>query len=453
MNRRNLGRNLGTAVAGRLTSMGGQNGLNFADSLRRTAIALTAVLGCLLGSPRGGLAGDWPQILGPDRNGKAHGEHLLKAFPASGPKTVWTYPVGSGFAGVAVVDKRVVLFHRLQDESVAEALDAATGKPLWKRTFPTRYVSRISEDNGPRCVPLVHEGSVFLFGASGDLHCLSLDSGKLRWERNVYAEFHGDEGYFGAGSSPIVDSGRLLLNVGGRPGAGLAAFSLNDGKTLWKATDEAASYSSPTAATIDGVRHVVFVTRLNVVSVDPKTGQERFRFPFGARGPTVNAATPLILGNNLFVSASYDIGAEWAKISKDKADIVWQNDDTMSSQYSTCVEKDGFLYGVDGRQDVGVARLRCFDPRTGTVQWTEEGFGTASLILADNRLLILKTDGRLILAEPSPKKFRPLATAAIFDTSGSRNVVQALPALSNGRLYARDATTLKCIDLRPPTEK
>jgi len=443
----------GDSAAGRWTGMGRQNGRNFADSLPRAAVALAAVFCCLLECPRRGMAGDWPQILGPDRNGQAHDEHLVKTFPASGPKTVWTYPVGNGFAGVAVVGQRVVLFHRLQDESVAESLDAQSGQQLWKRTFPTNYAGGYSADNGPRCVPLVHEGSVFLFGASGDLHCLSLPSGALRWERNAYVDFHGDEGYFGAGSSPIVDSGRLLLNVGGRPGAGLVAFSLKEGKTLWKATNEAASYSSPAAATIDGVRHVVFVTRLNVVSVDPMTGAEHFRFPFGARGPTVNAANPLILGNNLFVTASYDVGAQWAHIGKDKADIVWQNDDTMSSQYSTCVEKDGFLYGVDGRQDVGVARLRCFDPRTGKVQWTEEGFGTASLILADDRLLILKTDGRLVLAEASPKQFRQLASAAIFDTSGSRNVVQALPALSNGRLYARDSTTLKCIDLRPHAEK
>jgi hypothetical protein len=112
----------------------------------------------------------------------------------------------------------------------------------------------------------------------------------------------------------------------------------------------------------------------------------------------------------------------------------------MSSQYTSCVEKDGYLYGIDGRQDVGVARLRCFDPRGPKIAWTREGFGTGNLILADGKLLIMKTDGELLLAEPSPKAYQQLASAKLFDTT-----VQALPALANGRLYARDTRTLKCV--------
>ncbi len=103
------------------------------------------------------------------------------------------------------------------------------------------------------------------------------------------------------------------MNVGGRKGAGIVAFSLTDGKALWKATNDAASYSSPMAATIGGKRQVIFVTRLNVVSVDPKTGKVLFQFPFGQRGPTVNAANPLVFGDHLFVSSSYGVGAQWAR--------------------------------------------------------------------------------------------------------------------------------------------
>jgi outer membrane protein assembly factor BamB len=202
------------------------------------------------------------------------------------------------------------------------------------------------------------------------------------------------------------------------------------------------------SATIDGVRHVVFVTRLNVVSVDPRTGAVRFQFPFGQRGPTVNAANPLILGDHVFVSASYGVGAQWAKVGAKRATTVWENDDVMSSQYTTCVEKDGMLYGIDGRQDVGVARLRAFDPKTGKVYWTEEGFGTGNFILAGDKLLIMKTDGELILAEPSPKAYRPLAKARLFDTT-----VQALPALSNGLLFARDTQSLKCVQVGKRTRE
>ena len=306
-------------------------------------------------------AGDWPQILGPHRNGQADGEQLT-AWPAAGPPLVWSRAVGQGFAGVAVVGSRAILFHRVGDDLLAEALDANTGKTLWKTTFETRYRGSISPDNGPRCVPLVHENRVYLFGPSGELACVALDSGKTVWARNVDQDFKAPEGYFGAGSSPIVEGDKLLLNVGGRDGAGIVAFSLADGKTLWKSTDEAASYSSPVVTTLGGRRQVVFVTRLNVVSLDPQGGKVQFQFPFGQRGPTVNAANPLVLGDHLFVSASYGVGATWAKIGPQGATPVWESDEVMSSQYTTCVEKDGVLYGIDGRQDLGVGRLRAFDP-------------------------------------------------------------------------------------------
>ena len=108
-------------------------------------------------------AGDWPQILGPNRNGVAEGEKLLASWPAAGPKLVWERAVGSGFAGVAVADGKAVLFHRVGNEEVVEAMQADTGRVLWKQTFATDYTSQISSDSGPRCVPVLHDGMAYLF--------------------------------------------------------------------------------------------------------------------------------------------------------------------------------------------------------------------------------------------------------------------------------------------------
>ncbi|HEX3726295.1 MAG TPA: PQQ-binding-like beta-propeller repeat protein [Pirellulales bacterium] len=400
---------------------------------------LLAAIVCAAWPAQPAAAGDWPQILGPHRNGQADEEHLLTAWPAGGPAVAWQCEVGSGFAGVAVEKSSAVVFYRRATELVAEARQVATGEPLWKVTFPTRYASTISADDGPRCVPVISAGLVYLLGPGGELQCVTLDTGKRVWFRNLYQDFKAPEGYFGAGSSPLVEGGKLLVNVGGK-GAGLVALALADGKTQWQATDELASYSSPIAATIDGVRHVIFVTRLSVVSVDAETGAVRFRFPFGARGPTVNAANPLILGDHLFVSASYGVGAVWAEITRSGAREIWAREDVMSSQYTTCVASDGLLYGIDGRQDVGVARMRCFDPRGPKVLWTREGFGTGNLILADGKLLAMKTDGELLLLDPTPRAFSRLASAKVFD-----DTVQALPALADGRLLVRDTKTLKCL--------
>ena len=357
-------------------------------------------------------AGEWPQILGPQRSGHAENERLAETWPKGTPAVRWERKVGRGFAGVAVAADQVILFHRQEDEQIVEALNAASGKTLWKHASPTRYVSAISDDNGPRCVPLITGDRVVVFGAEGDLVCLDRTSGKEIWRRDTHADFDVPESYFGAGSSPIAAGENVLVNVGGRKTGGLVAFSLADGKTVWQATDEQASYSSPILFKHEGTSHALFVTRLQVVSVDPATGRERFRFPFGKRGPTVNAATPLYCDGRLFLTASYGIGAVMVKPAAASAEVVWQND-ALASQYSTAIFHDGHLYGVDGRADGGTTQLRCLDAKTGKTLWTQPEFGTANLIYADDKLLAMKDDGTLVLAKISPEGYRPLASARV----------------------------------------
>lgn len=412
--------------------------------LSQTAIRIIASCVALLAPGASSHAGDWPQILGPNRNGVAIDERLVSSLPPKGPAILWEHPVGEGFAGPAVADGVLVAFHRQGNEEVVEGLDAQTGKPKWTRKYPATFAGGYSQDHGPRCVPLIDRGFVYLFGATGDLHCLDLKTGKERWSRAAGREFEAPDGFFGVGSTPIVEGDNLLVNVGGKKGSGIVAFRLTDGQPVWQLSDEKASYSSPTAATVDGVRHVIFVTRLSVLSVDPTTGKMRWQFPFGDRGPTVNAATPQVFDGQVFLSASYGIGAVCRKIGKTSAAEVWANNETMSSQFSTSVPYEGLFYGVDGRVDIPPARLRCFDPGTGKVKWTKEGFPVANLIVADGKLVIVTDDGALILATPTPTAYSELARAKV-----CRTTTRALPALSNGRLYVRDTETLKCLDLRP----
>jgi outer membrane protein assembly factor BamB len=422
-------------------------------ALQRLCACLTLVLAA--GSPIGefasvncAVAGEWPQILGPERNGVAVGEQLATSWPAAGPKVVWEHPVGAGFAGPAVATdprdgiRRLLIFHRQKSEAVAEALDALSGKPLWRAAFPTNYTASIVNDDGPRCVPLLHAGAVYLFGAEGSVHCLDLVTGKVRWSRSLAEEFSAPLGYFGCGSSPLVEGDRLLINLGAPRGAGLVALALADGKLRWKATDEAASYSSPVATTIDGQRQAIFVTRLNVVGVDPADGRVLYRVPFGKRGPTVNAANPLLVGRDVFVTANYGVGARLLRLGRASADEVWSSDDSLSSQFTTPLLADGVLYGVDGRQDVGVARMRAIRPSDGKPLWTQENFGAATLMFADGKLLALGVNGTLKLIQPSPTAYRELASASLFNST-----TQALPALADGMFYARDEARLKCFDL------
>ncbi len=278
---------------------------------------------------------------------------------------------------------------------------------------------------------------------TSNLYCLTLKDGAKRWTRQFGKEFEIPPSYFGAGTTPLVEDDKLMVNVGGRNGAGIIAIKLSDGHNAWKATDEGASYSSPIAATIDGTRHAIFVTRLSAVSLDPDDGRVRWKLPFGQRGPTVNAAAPLVIDGHLFLSASYGVGAVWAKVNKDAVDVVWSNDEIMSSQYATCVQAHGVLFGIDGRQDLPPARLRAFDPTSKKVFWTQEDYGTGNLILAGDKLVILKTGGELVLAKASKDRYDELARAKVLDAT-----TQALPALADGLLYVRDERVLKCFDLR-----
>jgi len=394
-------------------------------------------------------AGDWPQLLGPNRNGHATDENLFESWHKSGPRVLWKHAIGSGYAGPAVSAGKVIAFHRVSSQERLEALTADTGQPLWQADYEATYRGGYNADTGPRCVPLIHRGKVYAFGAAGVVYCVRLNDGQKIWSRNVYEQFRGDEGFFGAGSTPIAVGNHLLINVGGQNNAGIVALSLLDGSVAWTASNESASYSSPVVTRLDGRQLVLFLTRLHLVGVTPDTGKVLLRHTFGKKGLTVTAATPLVFDQHVFLTASYGIGATVVRLGPQAVEVLWENRDVMSSQYNTGIYQDGFVYGIHGREDAADADLRCIDAKTGKVVWNKKGFGVAHLLSADGKLLIVKgKDGQLVLARADPSGFEELSRALVLPP-GSR----ALPALSNGRLYVRgnprEDAELRCLAVGP----
>ena len=157
----------------------------------------------------------------------------------------------------------------------------------------------------------------------------------------------------------------------------------------------------------------------------------------------MNAASPLVQDDLLFVTASYGVGAKLVKMRTDEVLAVWENDDTLSSQYNTPVIPKGHLYGIHGREDIGVAELRCVDLKTGTIKWTRDNFYTANLILADDKLIAINNEGQSYLIAADAKAYKELGSFRPF-----QDVPRALPALSSGYLVARDTGnnggSLKC---------
>lgn len=387
-------------------------------------------------------ADDWPQFLGPTRNGVSTEKELNHQWGGAGPALVWQKRVGAGFSGPVVAGKRLVLFHRRGDQEIVECLDPLTGKELWKYAYPTGYRDDFGFDDGPRATPLIEGNRVYTLGAEGTLHCLDLKSAQKIWSRALLREYGAAKGFFGVATSPLVEGDLLLVNIGA-PRAGIVAFAKDTGKELWRATGQEASYSSPVAATIQGKRRVAFFTRDGLVVLDPASGTVDYTKRWRARiNASVNAATPIVVDDHVFVSTSYATGALLVHFTPGGPKEVWQGDESMSNHYATCVYHDGHLYGFDGRQEEG-ARLRCVEWKTGKVRWTQEGFGCGWTILADGKLWIVTEKGELVVAEATPDAYREKARARVLDKT-----VRAAVALADGRLYARDTEKLVCLNLR-----
>ena len=404
------------------------------------ATVLIVLLSTLLGAVLA--ANDWPQFLGPSRNGVYSGAQINEKWPKTGPRALWRKQIGAGLSGPVVAGSRLILFHRLSDREIVEAFDAVTGAPQWRHVYPTTYRDDFGFDEGPRAVPVVAGGIVYTYGAEGKLHAVDLATGKPLWSVDAMRQFEVDKGFFGAAGSPVVEDGKVIANVGGRK-AGIVAFEAKTGKIVWTATTDGASYSSGIAATILGRRYIVFLTRAGLVGLEPSNGQVRFQRPWRARqAASVNAATPIVADNRIFVSAEYGPGAGVLQFDGTKLTDVWLSDEVLSNHYATSVLHEGTLYGFHGRQEFQPV-FRAVDLLSGKVRWSTGSFGAGSVMLAGNRLLIVRESGELVLAAASPASFQQIASAQILPAT-----VRAYPALAGGILYMRNDDTLIAVDLR-----
>jgi outer membrane protein assembly factor BamB len=212
---------------------------------------------------------------------------------------------------------------------------------------------------------------------------------------------------------------------------------------LWTSTSDAASYASPVAATIGGQRRLFVITRDALVAADPTDGHVLFRHPWRpASDASVSAASPLVFGDLIFLSASYGTGASLLRFHPDKPQTIWALDDVLSNHYATSVHHDELLFGFDGRQEQG-CELRCVDLKTGHIRWSERGMKAGTVLISNGQLLVLTESGELLIAPAISASFRPSSRAQILPF-GAR----AHPALSGGFLYARSKDKLICVDLR-----
>lgn len=429
--------------------------------------------------PAGAVTSDWPSFLGPTHNMHSPETKLLRDFAKDEPRCVWEMKKGGGYAAPAIAGERLVLFHRLADEEVVDGLNALDGRRYWRFSYVSGYHDRYGYDTGPRCSPVVAGDLVFVFGTEGKLHCLDLKSGQLRWQRDILKEFHLKPNFFGVGATPLVEGGRLIVNVGADGGPCVAAFDTSTGGLVWGAGAEwGMSYASPVPAVWNNQRRVLVFAggesappSGGLLCLDPKDGKLEWTFPWrGKRYESVNASTPVVTDNQVFISECYGAGGALLTASaQDGYRVVWTNP-ALGTHFMTAVAKDGFLYGADGHGPGNA--LVCVEVETGKEAWRivprwEEtiedprgerytvtlGPSRCSLLLVDEHCLCLGEFGHLVWLDLTPKEYRELSRVRLFAAHNTWTP----PVLSRGLLYVCQNTRdrlagtpprLLCYDLR-----
>jgi len=379
---------------------------------------------------------DWPGLLGPTRNGLADARSELPGKFSGAPKQVWKVDAGQGYAGPAIAGNDFVLFERVGENDRVRLLNVLTGKEVWTRELLADYRGGVDADKGPRSVPTILEDSILVYSAAGALTLLNRRDGALKWTRSLRKEYEAEDGYFGAGSTPLVVDNQVIVNIGGRS-AGSVSVSLADGKTNWTSAYVEASYASPillpaAVGTSITAPIVVVPYKQKTVGLDLITGSALWEFPFGKRGTTVNAATPVATADgNLFLTSSYEIGSLLVHPTQSSVQVL-KSGNEIGSQYSTPVVIAGRIFGSDGREDFDEGAYKCLQASDGKLLWEQPDMPICHTIGVGSTVFIMGIDGRIWAVDSSANRFTPLWQAEL--PSGK---YRALPAFSGNRLYAR----------------
>ena len=389
--------------------------------------------------------GEWPQLLGPQRNGLSSETGLLDRWPDGGPKEIWRVPGGVGSSGLAISRGRVLTLVQRDGKQWLVALDAKSGDSIWKTPLSPAYSNAMG--NGPRATPTIAGDLVFVFTGEGILSAHSFEDGKPLWSHHVVKELSGKEVAYGMACSPLVVGEQVIIMAGASKGT-LVAYDTKSGKQAWTAGSDPAGYSSPALLKVGGKSQVVAFTGSSVIGVDPAKGSVLWRYPF-TTDFDCNIATPLEVKGQVFLSSGENHGSVMLalKPNGNKFDVseVWGSlgpKSVLRNEWQTSMLLDGYLYGMDNVGGAGpITHLTCIDAATGERKWQQARFGKGNLIAADGKLLISTLAGELVVVRATPERFDEIGRATVL--AGTRQA----PALSNGFLFMRDDKEIVCLDV------
>lgn len=417
------------------------------------------------------LADDWPQWMGPNRDGIYREEGVIQQIPSHGLPVLWRTPIAGGYTGPAVASGRVYTldFERetgeafndpgrraeLQGRERILCHDLKTGKLLWKFEYPCTY--KISYPAGPRATPTVAHGLVCALGAEGHLHVLNAETGELVWSKYFPKDYNAPTPIWGFAGHPLVYEHRLYCTVGG-PGSVLVAFDLKTGRELWRAIEaEEQGYCPPTLIHVGGVHQLILWDPEKLNSVNPVTGEVYWTHPLKPNyGMSIMA--PRQAGNYLFASG---IGKVAALFELDQhrpaVRVVWRGEakTAVYAANTTPIIDGDTIYGVDC--DTGM--LTAVDLMTGRRLWEtaqpttgdrRAAHGTAFFVKNHDQYFLFSETGDLILAKLTRSQYQEIGRFHILEPTGEcfgRNVVWSHPAFAERRCVARNDRELVCVSL------
>ena len=404
--------------------------------------ALPVAAAVLLGIPTLYAAADWPQWQGPNRTRMAQETGLLKGWPSSGPRVIWTAGgLGAGYGSMAVVGDRVFVQGTRSGRSVVIALNRADGKEVWSKAL-----GRTESDDrgpGPRSTPAVDGDRLYVLTEAGDLACLKTD-GTAVWQRNILSDFRGRQLGWLISESPLVDGAHVIVSPGG-PGAGIVKLDKMTGATVWttKELSDTAGYSSVIAADVQGVRTYMTFTASAGVGVRASDGKLMFRYEKAANG-TANITTPIFFQDKVFFTSAYGTGGGLLQLTANNGEVAAREiyfTLDMKNHHGGVVLSDGYLYGFND------SILNCLEFATGKVIWRDRSVGKGSVTFADGHLYIQGENNSFGLAEATPAGYREKGRLQIPDKGFPS---WAHPVISGGRLYVRNQDVLLAYDIKAP---
>lgn len=415
--------------------------------MKKSALLLLTLTPALL------QAADWIQYRGSAGDGIC-AEPLM--FKAGGLKPVWKVPSPTGFSSFSIGSGKAYTLVTKEvegaNQEVLVAQNVTDGKTLWSAPLDVANYGHDGGNagtpenkggDGPRSTPTLVGDRVVAISADLVLRAFDAASGKLIWSRDLIKEHEGQNIQWKNAASPLLEGGLLYVGGGGKDQS-LLAIDPKDGAVVWKAFTEKITHATPVAATLHGQRQVIFFLQSGLLSVEPKTGKELWRYAFPYKVST--AASPVVGGDIVYCSAGYGVGAGAVRVSKNgenwAATEIYRvpGDKQLANHWSTPVLKDGYMYGMFQFKEYGKGPVKCVELATGEVKWTKEGFGPGNVVLAGREILALSDAGELVRFEASPAAYKELGRQKVL--SGK---CWTTPSISNGRIFVRSTLEAVCL--------